>query len=244
MKQTPLPNAPIVEALIDVRVEPRPGASVDGLSPMRQRLGADYGDPQPRYQIVHQVPFGHGAPPPEPPTRILDGQTFWSLDRRRVVQVQATGFSLSILRPYKDWDELRSEARARWNDYVDVMDPKRVNRISTRFINRLELPLPIAEIKDWLLTYPELGPDIPQFLGPFLVRVTVPLKRGTGIITQASEVSTSPGTLPLVLDIDVFRAAEFTPASETLWSALDELRDEKNTLFFGSITDRTGDLYR
>ena len=244
MKSIPLRNPPIAEALIDVRVEPRPGASVNDLLAMHERLGEGYGVPQPRYRLTQQLSVGTESTPLEPPTRDLDGQAFWSLDRRRVVQVQTTGFSLSILRPYKNWDELRAEAHARWLDYVEVMAPQRVVRIATRYINRLELPLPTAEIKDWLLTYPELGPDVPQLLGEFLMRVVVPLAHATGIVTQASELPTDPTKLPVVLDIDVFRAAEFTPRSDTLWSALDELREEKNTLFFGSITERTGDLYR
>ena len=244
MKSIPLRSPPITEALIDVRVEPRPGASVSDLLAMHQRLGDGYGAPQLRYRVTQQLSLDPEPPPLEPPTRDVDGYVFWSLDRRRVVQVQTTGISVSILRPYKNWDELRAEAHARWLDYVEVMAPQRVVRVAARYINRLDLPLPIAEIKDWLLTYPELGPEVPPVLGEFLMRVVIPLARATGIVTQASAASTDPTRLPVVLDIDVFRAAEFAPRSDTLWSALDELREEKNTLFFGSITEKTGQLYQ
>jgi hypothetical protein len=50
--------------------------------------------------------------------------------------------------------------------------------------------------------------------------------------------------LPIILDVDAFLEAEFHPATESLWEAIESLRDAKNMLFFGSLTERTGALFK
>lgn len=245
MEPTHLDNAPIVEALLDIRVQPAEGMTVERLSALVPRFAEAFPEGRPRFRITQQLDV-NAETPGLAPTKEIDGYIFTSVDKHRVVQVQPEGFSLSILPKYKDWDELRDEARKWWAVYAELAQPRRVARIGARYINRILLPLPVADLKDWLCTYPEIGSELPQGLAEYLLRLVVPLKNGMGIITQAIQPRdpTCPDRVPIILDVDAFREAEFTPLSDSLWTAIEELRDAKNALFFGSITSRTADLYR
>jgi uncharacterized protein (TIGR04255 family) len=210
---------------------------------MQESLGPDYAEMKTQFRLTQQLNFSDDTFPLSG-MREVHGYAFYATDKRRVVQVQPDGFSLSILHPYSDWEELRDEARARWNQYVALTKAERVIRVGARFLNRIEIPLP-ANLKDWLMTYPEVGPNIPQTVQDHMMRLTIPLERGMGVITQLVEPRAPNDTsLKLILDIDVFQHAEFTATGGRLWEAIDELRGAKNTLFFGSITERTGDLYK
>ena len=86
------------------------------------------------------------------------GYLFRSADTKQAVQALKDGFSFSRFRPYQDWDAFSKEARDLWERYVSLTKPEKVNRISLRYINRLELPLPFGDFKEYLLTVPEIAP--------------------------------------------------------------------------------------
>jgi hypothetical protein len=64
-----------------------------------------------------------------------------------------------------------------------------------------------------------------------------------GIVTQMTEPGVHTDFLPVIIDVDAFVAAEFAPTGAGLWTDMAGLRDAKNRLFFGSITEQTGALY-
>ncbi len=244
MQPVPLGNkAPIVEALLDIRVTPGDGVTVETLRDLREKLGAEYPHVEERFRIMQRVDMGVPEPVIMSGGRELHGYVFLSADRRRVVQVQPEGLTFSILRPYDTWEELRDGARSAWQHFVTVARPKLATRIAARVLNRLLLPLPCS-LEDWLLTYPEVSPELPQTVTDSMMRVVIPLKRGTGIVTQYVEPGTHVGHIPYVLDVDTYLEAEFHPGTEPLWEAIDSLRAAKNMLFFGSLTERAGELFK
>ena len=185
MEPVLLKKAPIVEALLDVRVLAPPDVTTDTLRGLRDRLGAEYPDMQPRYRVTQPIDLNPDAPL-APGTREVDGYVFTAADRRRVIQVQRDGFTFSVLAPYLGWDELRGEARRWWHHYVALAKPVRATRIGARSLNRIPIPLP-AKLEEYLLTYPELASALPQGLADFMMRLVIPLERGMGIITQLVE---------------------------------------------------------
>ena len=146
-----LPNAPIVEALIDLRVQLPDEFSIKELAPFRDGLHESFPIIRKRKQIHAQLTFSPSAPPavrvesPKP-----DGYMLTSADGTEVVQGRLDGYTFSRLRPYRDWDSLRDSARKFWEIYCDVAHPTSISRLAVRYINRLELPWRGSSLSDWL----------------------------------------------------------------------------------------------
>ncbi len=242
-----LPKAPITEALIDIRVELPSKASVDTLRPFCDEVRIEY--PQSRERRKGHAEFTFGKPgqtaitvEPEHP----DGYVLTSVDGTQIVQVRLDGFTFSRLKPYKTWDHLHQAARPLWARYCDLASPTSVTRIAVRYINRLELPLPVESFKDWLTTTPEIAPALPQGMSGFFLRLNIPFAepRGFANVTLAIEPGDYTGYVPVIFDIDAFLPGPFYPKDDAMWDRFTNLRAIKNEVFFNSLTPRTVEMYR
>ncbi len=241
-----LPKAPITEALIDIRVRLPEGTHIQGLSPFRDEVRADYPTCRERRRGHVQLVF----PKTEPPTiqvesNTPDGYLLTSADGREVVQVRLDGFTFSRLKPYQTWNQLRDAARALWNSYCRIAKPTLITRVAVRYINRLELPLPLSDFREWICIFPEIASTLPQGLAGFFLRVSIPFDKPRGFVnlTQAIEPGEHGRHVPLIFDIDTFLPDEFDPRDEAVWERFEDLRTIKNRVFFESITEKTKEMY-
>jgi uncharacterized protein (TIGR04255 family) len=141
-------NAPITEAVIDLRVE----VPADlGLKNLRDVLAEDaemerY--PSKEALLLEGVQFarsGDGASTTSTLRQEI-GVRFHSTDGKYVFQARRDGFTLSRLSPYENWASFRTEARRLWNLYRATARPTRVLRAALRYINRINIPLPYPAI--------------------------------------------------------------------------------------------------
>ena len=102
------------------------------------------------------------------------GFSLTSEDGKQVFQVRLDGFAMIRLAPYASWDPFRDEARRLWNNYRESTHPVKVDRMAVRYVNRLELPLPLVDFKEYLRTVPEVSPDLPQSLAGFFMQLNIP----------------------------------------------------------------------
>jgi uncharacterized protein (TIGR04255 family) len=238
MSHPHLDRAPIVEALVDVRIDPEL-ASLEILEPFQQAAAGEFPD----QKRVFLLASNFDMTDPERPkvttaTPAVKGYACWAGDKRRVVQGRVNGFSFSHLAPYDEWKTLRDDARAWWIKYREATHPTRVTRCALRFINRLELPLPMRDLTDYLRTVPEIADGLPQTLSGLFMRLVVPFgPDATAIITQAiDDANVTAEKLPVILDVEVLREVVLAPDANDLWACMDELRTVKNDVFFKSLT--------
>ena len=248
VETTRFPNAPITEALLDIRVKLPAQTDLAKLATFHDAIKQKYPSKQERMawrghieiqaSPVAQVSQSAAGGP--------DGYLFTSVDGRQVVQARLDGFTFSRLKPYDKWEALRDEARELWQHYVRITSPEAVTRVALRYINRIEIPLPIRDFKDYILTTPEIAPDLPQGLGSFFMRLVIPdpKAQAVAIVTETVEpIDESSNRLPLIFDIDVFRMAAFNVQDKSLWETLEQLHDLKNDIFFKSITPKAKELF-
>lgn len=242
-----LPNAPITEALIDIRVELPPGTTVATLKGFRDRLGEAYPQCRERRHWSGQFKLSKSEPlKVEAGTEEVDGFLLTSPDGTQVAQARKDGFTFSRLKPYKNWSHLREEAKALWGDYCEVAQPSRVTRIAVRYINRLELPIPVGDFRQWLKTVPDVAPDLPQRLAGFFLKLHIPFEDPKGYVNiiQTMEAGGDEESVPLVFDIDAFVPVDYKPEDGQIWKRLEDLRAIKNRVFFGSITDKLKERFQ
>jgi uncharacterized protein (TIGR04255 family) len=249
VETTRFPNAPITEALLDIRVTLPAQTDLAKLATFHDVIKQQYPSKQERLAWRGQLEI-KASPIPEvsqSATGEPDGYLFTSVDGRQVVQARLDGFTFSRLKPYDKWATLRDEARELWQHYVQIASPETVTRIALRYINRIEIPLPMRDFKDYILTTPEIAPDLPQGLGSFFMRLVIPdpKAQAVAIVTETMEpIDESRNRLPLIFDIDVFRTAAFNIQDNAMWEAFEYLHDLKNDIFFKSITLKAKELFQ
>jgi uncharacterized protein (TIGR04255 family) len=113
-----------------------------------------------------------------------------------------------------------------------------------RYVNRLDLPLPLKDFKDYLKIVPEVGPDLPQGLSGFLMQVHIPIleMQGTAIVTETLIPPSRLDVVSVVLDITLARNHDLPLDDAAIWELFEDLRKHKNAVFEGCITDRTREM--
>ena len=244
---THLSNAPIVEGLVDIRIKPSDDFKPEALGALRDLFKERYPIHKEALQVQANFEFKEGENPRQSVVSQKVGYRLESADGRYVLQLQHGGFTLSRLKPYETWDTLFEEAKRLWPIYLSVTKPAAVTRVATRYINRLELPGPRLDFDDYLAAPPTIPKPLPQVISEFVTRISV-FEEKTGasiVITQALEpLNPANNAVPVIIDIDVFKEVAFPADSEEYWQLLSEFRYLKNKAFFGSITDRTLELFK
>lgn len=243
VSRTHYSRAPILQAVIDFVVDPADNARLEALASAKWSDSGDFAVGTPIFHA--NIDLGSDDHSPTA-TRTQLGYQYPSADKKRVISARINGFSFSRLPPYESWEPFCEEARRLWSVYRDVRKPASVIRVAVRYINRLELPIPIADFRDYLRTVPEVSPALPQGLSGFLIQIKIPqvdLPGGMLILNEGLLESTST-TAAILLDIDLSLTSRFDPGGEELWDALGALHDRKNFVFESSVTDRTKELIR
>ncbi len=242
-----LSKAPIVEGLIDIQVKPRTDVSVENLGSLVEKL-------KPSYPTVKDIRYYRAElkyDANQPASSSIDakhvGYRFERQSPPFVILARGDAFTVSRLRPYDTWDDLIAEARLHWGLYREVCKPETVTRIATRFINRIELPIDALDFDDYLAAPANIPSGFPQTINHFLTRIVIPDKdSGSSVaIGQALETpNAETKTVPVILDIDVFKEVDLSIDSEEIWTLLTKMRDLKNRAFFSSLTPKALELFR
>lgn len=245
----PFKNPPIQEALLDIQVTLPPEASLEILKGFHSGLEERFPERQERISLQQGFQFsGAGETQAVTASRSVDGYLFVSKQTGKIVQARLDGFTFNKLKPYSRWDDFSSEAKELWERYVKIVKPANIRRIGLRYLNRIEIPLPIGDTSEWCLLFPDLPRKIPQKIADFFLRFTVPLENAPAAgasVTLTFEPPQKSATLALILDIDAFQAFEMLPPdTEEIWKRLAMLRGLKNDIFDASLTDKTKAMFR
>jgi uncharacterized protein (TIGR04255 family) len=235
---------PITEAIIDLRVELPSEISLTQLDKAHEGEEAAYPIAEPL-----QRAFGHMQIGPQVSATASSqhiGYLFRSGDGKQIYQARLDGFTMSRLAPYENWKALRDEARRLWDVYRTVARPTKVARLAVRYINRIDIPLPLKDFKDYLRTVPEVSSDLPQGLAGYFMHLEIPLRdiRSRALINETIIKPVSQSVVSVVLDIDIFCDAELPSDEEDTWAFFEELRFRKNRSFEACITDKARELFQ
>lgn len=241
---TRYPHAPITEAVIDIQVTA--SVSVDQLA--KAVTGeSDYPTVEKLHAASGAMVFGPEANTSATAKTELVGYLCRSTDGLQIYQARRNGFTFSRLAEYTSWAEISGEARRLWAKYRSIATPTDITRIALRYVNRLDIPLPLQDFFIYLRTAPQLSPDLPQGLSGYFMQLQLPVPdiQGACVINQTIiEPPAKPNTVAVVLDIDVFRISDVATDETHLWEQLEQLRHEKNRIFESCITDEARRLFQ
>jgi len=233
-----LPNAPIVEAVIQWQAAPTKSFEERNLSEELKRRFATF-DCQALHE--HQVEAEidgsqHGMEVRQ--RSQWNGFRLTSADKKYVCQFKSNTVIFSRLAPYEDWGRFTSAATPFWHAFLELAAPVAVDRIGVRFISQAKLkdgeeaseyidesPSPLINIG--LSTETFFHKDSTEIPGyPYLlnlVRVIQPAQ--PPLVTYRS----------LIVDIDIVTTD--TMMLDSVESKLPEMRYIKNLVFFSIMRD-------
>jgi uncharacterized protein (TIGR04255 family) len=229
-------RAPILEAALRIKMaESIPAAAVGAL---HARLAESYPTKE---QVFETVDVESEAIVPG--TSKFVGYDFLSDDGKRYVAARTDAISFGQLSPYDRWETFSAEAQRVWELYRTV-NIASIQRISLRYINRIEIRVPVDDLRRYLRTLPQIAPELPHVIKNFLMRLELPAENGVELVILQGTVKTAnPDVVALMLDIEVSASVDGLSDGE-MWLRFGTLRVQKNDTFEHCITDDLRALIR
>lgn len=178
------------------------------------------------------------------------GYKLSSADRTRLVIISPLQFGVIQQAPYAGWDTFYREARAHWDVLKKIITYKPIARVSTRYINRIDIAVGINGQID-LSKYFSAGLSLPNYaekmaLQNFYVNCSLlhPNTQFINVLQFATAPSPLIDHLSFTIDVDVATMGAAPTHEVKLWELIDSLRTYKNDLFEACITDETRKLFQ
>ncbi len=243
-------KAPVTEALIDIGVRLPEDVDVAKVEGLHEAVKENFPTKSPllggRFQFNITTEGASEA-------RIDQGQAGWVFEGQRegnvpkeVWMARGDGFSYHRLPPYGKWEDLAPRARSLWNIYRDMCRPVELTGCHVRYVNRLDLPNTMKDLREYLLLTPQVPQDLGDAMSGFLMQVQLirnESKTATNL-TAAIVPPVQPDVISIVLDIDVVRQHDVPQDDDGLWAMLSQMRDAKNNAFEACITEAYRELIR
>jgi len=236
-------NPPIAEAILEIRFTPAHDEAVDCV-----KLHEKVKDTYPTKQILRLITgeFHAGELFSTSMKEAKGGCAFKSSDGLQTWQAKPGSFLFGRQAPYERWQFFRDEARRLWQVFKQIAEPREITRAAIRTVNRLDLPLPLRDLKDYLRTLPEVSSDLPQGLAAFFMQLQIPQDelQSSLIINQTIVPPPKPGVASILLDIDLYRDHDLPQDEDAMWSFFEQLHSKKNAIFEACITDEARKLFQ
>jgi len=237
----PYAKAPIIEALLDIRVPMEVGR--EPLQAMADSLKAEY--PTVSDTVEKDVP-----PPTEPGAQFFSpgGLKARREDETRGYRIDPNGLTVSMFRPYSHWADFRANAKHLWANFQSYTGASTISRVGLRFVNLIEVPTEDGgtNLADWFHTSISFPESYGVAAAGFAFRLILPLRSVEGWCSLMCAPVDSKETeiLKFFLDIHVYKTLSSPVSSDEAWALFDKLRDEKNHFFEMTITDQTRGLFK
>lgn len=243
---------PVGEALIDIRVDPFSKDYLQRLEGLHGKLITNYPNKKTRHKFEGTVQIEGDKVVASPKVSGPYGYWFESEDRRRIVQVRLDGFTYNRIKPdpyeeWPGWSRMRDEAKEAWELYAEALNLSEFTRLAVRYINTIPIPESPIELYDYFTAPPRIPRDLPyQDMLDFSssVTISIPAHKAIAVLKHAPAPQPYPGTISIVLDIDVFRNERATLSTFPLWETLDQLRALKNEIFEASLLPRAKEFFK
>lgn len=232
-----LSNAPIVEAVVDIRIIPSVKWDQTNLqSELKQHL-PNY----PKIETLREARYK--LSPGKPDNLAVEdfgcvGFKLHSDGNLQIAQFNKAAFVFSRLKPYVDWGQFSQEALRLWAIYYALQKPTEVMRIGLRFINRIAIKQETIELADYYKYPPESLKTLNWPLAGYLHHDVMQVPETPYSVNLIKTVQNLPGEIDLILDIDVFMQNRFGYNELRIIECLEEMRWVKNKIFFSSLTEK------
>ncbi|MFH1857210.1 MAG: TIGR04255 family protein [Candidatus Omnitrophota bacterium] len=242
---THLSKAPIVEAVIDIRITPKNILDEHAAFPFFKERLSDYSKQENMNAKSLQIEVGKERNAPVVKDLGFVGTKVSSTSEPYIAQFYKEAFIFSRLSPYNEWKIFMAEAIRLWGLYCELVEPEEILRIGVRFINKID----VIESQIELSNYYENAPDsIKNTVWPILNYMHKDTYQPTpiyivNIIKTVKHIS-DKSIAGLILDIDVIMNKKFGNDLKKITDHLIYMKWLKNKAFFNSIKPNIIERYK
>ncbi len=241
MNNTTYKNPTIIEAIVEVRVIPKPELELHEIEEMHSKIQEVFPIKNVLANITGHINIKQGEAPEH---SIEDsgpiGFLYKTSDNQKIIQATKEKFTFNLLGKYPGWKPFLSEAKSFWEIYSKIVRPVKITRVAIRYINSLKISLPVYNLSEYIKIYPKLPDEIPHTYEDFLLRFVIPEDKSGNIavITEGLKKNPEPNTAELLFDMDIFKNLNNNYSYEELFELLDSLDTYKTEIFENTITDK------
>lgn len=232
-----LPQAPIVEAVLDIRVVLSVTWDEDNLRNKLEQLLPDY----PKRDTMQETEIQFS---PHEGTNLIRNSVHVGLkcqseDGFNVIQFNKNSFVFSRLNPYENWERFSQEALRLWEIYCELLKPTEIGRIGLRFINRLAIRNQRAiELADYYKNPPESIKGLNWPLAGYLHQDRIQVSDTSYFVNVIKTTQNTQMDIGLLLDIDVYMDRHLGFDELRVSEHINKMRWIKNKVFFNSLTEK------
>ncbi len=231
-----LSKAPIVEAVIDIRITPKDDIDEKELNKNIKKMLPEY----PNLEEIHTKSFEISFGNIEGQTKVNDlGFVGYKLRHKKepyIAQFYKDTFVFSRLSPYNEWDSFSKEAMRLWDIFRKIMNPDEIQRIGVRYINKIVTTEPVLELSDYYVSGPDSIPKTDWQIAHFLHKDTYsPNDKYIVNVVKTIQIKQKNTNMGLILDIDVIMNKKMFVDTDKINKYLLEMKDLKNISFFNSL---------
>jgi len=236
-------NPPVVEALCEFRFDP--GSPWDLAIPglVYEKVQGEF--PKRRQAKVFEASISGGPEGIEQQVKTTDRMQFLRHDEKALIQVGPNLLAVNHLKPYPSWQEFLPLIQQGFDAYFAAANPKSIQRIGLRYINRIEIAGERVELADYFEFRPFVGPRLPQDYGPFVVGIQIPFEDSRDLLRLQLESATveTPGTVAVMLDLDYFLAQPGGVSQDDVFKWTEIAHAHVEEVFEACITDRLRQVF-
>ena len=233
-----LKKAPIIEAVFEIKTIPATSwEEAERTAEIKRIYPSGY-----TFESETKFEQTFGLIPVQSPEAISpvvswNGLKMISDDKTEIIRFSRDAFSFSRLRPYTNWDNFSSNSLKNYERYKTINNSAfNIKRLGIRFINSIDYEG--NDLSKYLKYPPVMAGNIDMTLSGFLHHNSYSvLEEGFQInhiqmLKPAAENQKNP---VLIIDVDIF--LDIIKPDFNITAALSKIRNLKNDIFFGSITE-------
>jgi uncharacterized protein (TIGR04255 family) len=162
-----------------------------------------------------------------------------SEDRKTVIQLGPRVLAINVLQPYPSWPDFKARIEKAWNHLRELVQPRGLERIGLRYINRVDFGVPDVRLEDYFDLYPFVGSRLPQRLASFVVMTEFAYHDNRDRLrAQLMPGVAGQGKPSIYLDLDYFTIGPGKVEVPDVLTWVQEAHLRVEEVFEGCITDR------
>ena len=234
-----LTKAPISEAVFEIKTIPASSweeaertAEIKKIYPSGYTFNSE---------SMFEQSFGFLSIPPTSVSPVVSwkGLKMISNDKTEIIRFSRDAFSFSRLRPYTDWEDFSSKSLTNYELYKTIhKSAGNIKRLGIRFINSIDYDG--NDLSNYLKHPPVMAGNADKTFNGFLHHnsYSVP-DEGFQInhIQMLKPAAENQKNAVLIIDVDIF--VDKIKPDFKINTALSKMRELKNDIFFGSLSEET-----